>query len=56
MPELAELKLSAQYINESCKDRKRTIHHVSDWKETFSILKSINSPAMAPNGNLINKI
>ena len=37
-------------------NRKRTIHHVSDWKETFRILKSINEPAMAPNGNLINKI
>lgn len=33
-----------------------TIHHVKDWKETFSILKSINEPVMAPNGNLINKI
>lgn len=30
-----------------------TIHHVKDWKETFSILKSYNNKTMAPNGNIL---
>ena len=34
-------------------NRKSTIHHVNDWKDTFSILKSIKSANMAPNGNLL---
>ena len=30
-----------------------TIHHVKDWKETFSILKSYNIKTMSPNGNIL---